>query len=126
MTNETKNGIEILEDGTKVYYKDGYVHRDDDLPAIEYSENCLALPGAKAWLQYGKLHRVGAPAFIQPKEGIINYYENGLLHRNDGPAQEINGYPLNWCYKGKRFDCNSLQEFHKFVDIYERGLLVFL
>lgn len=124
--SDIENGIEILEDGTKVYYKDGYVHRDDDLPAIEYSENSNGLPSAQGWYQFGKLHRIGKPAFVQPDVGIITYYENGLMHRIDGPAQEINGHPLNWAYKGKRFDCNSLQEFHRLVDIYERDLLAFL
>ena len=34
-----KNGLEIDEYGTKYWYKDGKLHRDDG-PAIEYINGC--------------------------------------------------------------------------------------
>jgi hypothetical protein len=50
-----KNGLEIDLWGTKRYFLNDLLHREDG-PAIEWSY------GNKEWYQYGKLHRVDGPA----------------------------------------------------------------
>ena len=90
----------------KVWYKDDKIHRDDGPAVIKES--------ALEWYKMGKLHRIGKPAFIgiskyieekhknkgykilryDGKKYIMNtysYYEDGLLHRLDGPAIVVKG-----------------------------------
>ena len=58
----------------------------------------------------GKLHRVGAPAFMNFIKRKGCYYElveeewrnNGLCHRVGGPAITIKGMVQEWWYKGMR------------------------
>ena len=44
--------------------------------------------GALEWYVDGKLHREDGPAFIHP-DGTREWYQRGMLHRIDGPAIEI-------------------------------------
>lgn len=74
-----KNGKHISDNGNIKWYKDGELHRENDLPAIEGGK------GGKAWYQHGKLHRIGKPA-IQFPDASEEWWINGLLHREDGPA----------------------------------------
>lgn len=71
----------------KRWFLNGLLHRENDLPAIidqrfihnEFSGLCLG------WLINGKYHRSnGKPSYINPREMI--FYNNGLIHRSDGPA----------------------------------------
>jgi hypothetical protein len=69
--------------GTVSYYKNGQLHRDDDLPAVEEAD------GTTKYYKDGKLHRDGDnPAVIKPN-GDTEYYQNGLRHRTDGPAIQL-------------------------------------
>ena len=43
--------------------------------------------GYKAWYQNGKLHRIDGPA-EELMNGYKAWYQNGKLHRLDGPAIE--------------------------------------
>lgn len=66
------------------YSLDGYLHRENDLPAIEYDN------GHKEWIRHGLLHRDDdKPAVIQSC-GTNAWYQNGKLHREDDkPAIEF-------------------------------------
>lgn len=55
------------------------LHRDNDLPAIIYSN------GVCEWYFHGVRHRVGNPARSSPN-GTEEWYFHGVLHREDGPA----------------------------------------
>ncbi len=104
--------IEILSDGTKVWYKNDIIHRDDDLPSIEYAN------GAKCWHQNGQLHRIGKPAMIQD-DGIQYWYKFGKLHREDGPAIEfVDGPPIKFALNDKELDydlCKNTDTFKRIV-----------
>ena len=50
-----KDGLEIYSTGTKKWYKNNQLHREDG-PAIEMSS------GDKYWYVNGKLHRIDGPA----------------------------------------------------------------
>ena len=61
-----KNGCYITEKGNKFYYNNNLLHRDGDLPAMEFGD------GSKQW------------------------YRNGLRHRIDGPAIEYSNGKKRW------------------------------
>jgi len=80
-------------DGETVWYKDGWLHREDGPAAIyKYSEEALAeckeddeldtLP-TEEWIQNGSYHRKDGPA-ITYMDGTVEYRFNG--NREDGPA----------------------------------------
>ena len=64
--------------GTKHWYLDGKLHREDG-PAIEY------VIGHKEWWLNDRLHREDGPA-IKCVNGSEFWYLNGSYHREDGPA----------------------------------------
>lgn len=89
--------------GAQIWYKNGVVHRDADLPAIVQANGTLTyvqdgevhragdLPaivkpnGTKMWFSHGKRHRAGgAPAVVSASR--IEYYVNDTRHRDGGPA----------------------------------------
>jgi hypothetical protein len=78
------------------YYKDGKVHRDNDLPAIEY------IDGTKCWCQNGFLHRDNGPA-IEYSNGDDIWYQHGKLHRLNGPAKEYANGKKKYYLNGKSY-----------------------
>jgi antitoxin component YwqK of YwqJK toxin-antitoxin module len=73
--------IQIDDNGTKWWYKNGILHRDGDLPSVEF------VNGTKWWYKDGKPHREKGPA-VDREDNYRQWYNNGLLHREDGPALE--------------------------------------
>ena len=67
--------------GNQYWYKNGHLHRDNDLPASIYPD------GSQFWYQNGQRHRDNdLPAAIYA-DGTQHWYQNGKLHRdNDLPA----------------------------------------
>ena len=56
--------------------------------------------GDREWYQNGKLHREDGPA-IEWSDGNREWYKNGKLHRLDGPAvEDADGYKV-WYIEGK-------------------------
>ena len=82
-----------FEDGSKRWYKDGKLHRDDG-PAKIY------VSGSKEWYKNGKLHRDNGPAYIS-FSGKKEWYKNGKLHRDDGPSIIFANGTKAWYKKGK-------------------------
>lgn len=56
------------------------IHREDNLPAIEYKDGTLI------WYQNGVKHREGNMPAVVFQDGHKEYWKNGKLHREDGPA----------------------------------------
>ena len=73
-----KNGIITNEFGTKFYYKDDKLHREDG-PAVVHTDGNFSY-----WID-DKKHREDGPAVIY-SNGDIEYRIEGKLHREDGPA----------------------------------------
>ena len=72
------NDLPAIEysNGTKFYYKNGRRHRDNDLPAIEYAS------GHKEYYKNGKLHRDNdLPAIEYAAIGYKEYWVNGFKVR---------------------------------------------
>lgn len=52
--------------------------------------------GVQRWYENGVLHRLDGPAIINPY-GVEIYYQNGVLHRLGGPAYtDRDGYREYW------------------------------
>ncbi len=92
-TNRYAEGMKE-QDGIKVWYKDGRIHRDG-APAIIYPN------GDKVWFKDNRMHRDDGPAgeYIS---GNKVWCVNGQFHRINGPAVE---YPTikEWYLHGKQY-----------------------
>jgi phage terminase Nu1 subunit (DNA packaging protein) len=84
--------VTIDKSGTKRWYIDGKLHREDG-PAIEYAD------GDKYWYFKRKRHREDGPA-IEWANGDRYWYIHGKLHREDGPALERAGGYEAWYING--------------------------
>ena len=102
--------IETDEYGTKLYYANNVLHREDG-PAIEYAN------GNKVWIKNGLTHRQNGPA-VQYTDGTKIWYKNGLFHREDGPAFEKANGDKFWFIKGK----NLTEKQFKIVNQYNNLL----
>jgi hypothetical protein len=114
-----KNGIfvEEDEDGTKKWYKNRKLHRDDG-PAIEWATGdrdwyingeCHREDGpaeefengTRRWFVHGRLHRTDGPA-VEGHDGTYHqWWINGNLHREDGPAVVCELGTKNWYLDGE-------------------------
>lgn len=66
--------------GSKQWWKNGVPHRDGDLPAVIYAN------GRKEWWKHGKRHRDNGPA-LEDSKGKY-WFKEGKRHRDNGPAIE--------------------------------------
>ena len=126
----------------KWYNKKGELHRDDDLPAIEWSD------GTKKWYKNNMIHRVDGPAIIIPpglnelqsptlRFHSINrpaversdetklWYLNNELHREDGPAVEKSNGTKIWYQNDAlhRVDGPALEHSNGYKEWYLNGEL---
>jgi len=74
------------------------------------SECVICDNGNKCWYEDGELHRLDGPA-VENTDGYRVWYKNGERHRLDGPAVEnTDGYKEWWidggklCYAGDVID----------------------
>jgi len=97
-----KNGVRendpvIDERGNKEWFnKEGRPHRDNDLPAVEYSN------GTMAWYKNGLNHRDNGLPAVEYPGGNKLWYVDGKYHRVDGPAVErVDEGNNKWYIEGK-------------------------
>jgi hypothetical protein len=98
--------------GNIVYKLNGKLHRDNDLPAVEWVD------GDKEWYQNGQRHRDNDLPAYERADGSKAWWQNGLRHREDGPAIEwANGRKEYWL-DGKEYTYEAfcLLEFLKGID----------
>ena len=72
--------------------------------------------GDKEWYLNGKLHREGGPA-VECTEGTKYWFLNGKLHREDGPAIEYSNGDKSWylngmCYTEREYN-QKIKELNK-------------
>jgi hypothetical protein len=76
--------VTIDVNGTQRWYnKDNEHHREDDKPAIVYTD------GTQIWMRNSKLHRDNGPAAIYA-DGTQLWCKNDELHRDNGKPAVIN------------------------------------
>ena len=80
-------------DGSQRFYKNGRVHRDNDLPAEIITNE------GRIWSQNGLIHRDVGPAIIYADRSQ-HWYQNGLKHRDDGPAEIDTDGKETWYQNG--------------------------
>lgn len=95
---DDKPAVLFLNNGTRHWYKDGLLHRDFDLPAIQE-------PNVKeCWYKDGLLHRdhdLPAIRRFDGKSCAQLWYQNGICHReNDKPAIIEDDGSQYWYYNG--------------------------
>lgn len=103
--NKVKTGRYIDYYGDVEWFKEGELHRDNDLPAVECSN------GDKSWFKNGVPHRENKAAIICA-DGTTFWYLNGLKHREDGPALEYATGHKYWYLNDIQY---TKEEFDKFL-----------
>jgi hypothetical protein len=95
------NPAAIYKRGTRIWYKNGEIHRDAG-PAVVYSD------GKQEWYKNGKLHRDDGPAIQFPDtDDIVTrrrneiWYKDGKLHNLKGPAEKWQDGTERWHIEGK-------------------------
>jgi len=93
-----EGGLPAIEwvSGDKYWYENGHIHREGGLPAIKCGEG-------NKWYERGVLHREGGLPAIEWGEGNKWWYVNGKLHREGGlPAVELSDGTKEWWIRGTR------------------------
>jgi len=93
-----------VDDNNAIWRLDGKLHREGDLPAIEY-EN-----GDNIWYVNGKLHRENDKPAIESTNGYKQWYVNGKHHRTNGAAIEWSDGSKEWYLEGVNY---SEEEFNE-------------
>jgi len=102
-----KSICKIYSDGTKNWFRDGKLHREDG-PAIECTD------GEKRWYRDDKVHREDGPA-VELTSGDKYWCRNDKVHREDGPAVELANGTKYWYYRGMEINCSNQQQFKKIL-----------
>ena len=95
--------FELDSEGTKRWYKNKELHREDG-PAVIFSN------GKKVWLKNGKRHREDGPA-VEEADGTKFWYLDGKRHREDGPAAEYGDGKEDYYLFGISVDPNDFKSF---------------
>jgi hypothetical protein len=105
-SDELANKVELSNAIKMVITKDGVIDSPEDEPSVIYFDKKSRQIFAALWIKEGKLHRDGAPAGVcerstetgcppDTKYTVLAYYQNDLLHNENGPAiilDELNKY----------------------------------
>ena len=84
---------------------------------------CKEYPnGDKQWFLNGKLHREDGPA-VERANGTKEWWLNGKLHREDGPAIEYSSGTKEWFLNGKA--TTALEVFKQANDEQRKHMLCF-
>jgi hypothetical protein len=107
----------------KIWYRLGEIHRDDDLPAKEYTN------GKKIWCQHGQIHRGGNMPAITGDDGYKGWWQYNKKHRDDDlPAEEYADGTKKWFHQGLMWradnkPCKTLSDGSKFWYIFHDDVL---
>jgi len=93
-TKEEQEGPIEDDYGSKFWYKNGKLHREDG-PAVE------GISGSKYWYKNGQLHREDGPA-VEYTDGSKLWWLHGQRHREDGPAVEYYDGTKEWWLYGRK------------------------
>jgi hypothetical protein len=100
------------------WYVNGGLHRENDLPAIEY------VNGDKEWYKNGFLHRSSdLPAVIHGKRER-RWYMHNQPHRLGGlPAIIFSGGTEHWHIYGKQYTYEQVINYYKILTIFGKYCL---
>jgi len=89
-------GLAIIDvAGVHLWYKEGRIHRDRDLPAIIHAD------GTQEWYKDGNIHRDGDQPAVIFANGRRDWFKEGTRHRDGNQPAVIysNGYQ-QWVQNG--------------------------
>lgn len=93
--------------GDKEWYQNGNLHRDGDLPAVE-NASC-----SKEWYQNGKCHRDSDQPAVEYEDGSKEWYQNGEHHRDgDQPAIEYASGRKSWYKYDKKYTHKQIVNYY--------------
>lgn len=90
-TDKSINGL-VIKDEFEIWYKNGLIHRDNDLPAVIDNEYKINI-----WCKNGLVDRKNGYAICssdEPDEYNV-WMEGGVIVRNNGPAITFNGEEID-------------------------------
>jgi hypothetical protein len=97
--NNSKYECKVYDD-RKEWWVNGRLHREADLPAVEF------IKGMKLWFVNSKLHRENDLPAVVYANGTKEWWMNGLIHRDaDRPAIEHANGVKEWWVNGKFYQC---------------------
>lgn len=108
-----------MELGTKKEMNGGVIHYVDSQnrlhnpigPAVIWPD-FEGEPGQREWWIHGKRHRSGGKPAVQNYIGqYYAYYEDGLLHREGGPAEVSGSGYMVFYMRGKKHNPNGAASF---------------
>ena len=104
-----ENDLPAIEyyNGDKEWWLNGLRHRENGLPAVKYNN------GSKEWRLNGRLHRENDKPAVEWFNGDKGWYLNGQLHREKGPAIEYNDGIKRWYWYGEEIEVKSQEEFEE-------------
>ena len=104
IVKEEDNILETINSAeNQLWYKNGKLHRDNDLPAENWKN------GSQKWYKNGKQHRDNDMPAVISKDGNQYWYKNGKFHRdNDLPAVIYSNGRKEWHQNGKLHRDNDL------------------
>ena len=91
-------------DKSTVWYKDGKVHRDDDLPAY------VASNGDEVWYKDGEVHREHDLPAVKYRDGELQWLKRGKRHRLGGPAVVMTDGEKYWFVDGRKVMLDGKQK----------------
>jgi hypothetical protein len=114
------NDLPAIEwvNGIKEWWINGMRHRDNDLPAIEWKN------GDKVWYVNGKLHRENDLPAIEETNGNKEWLINGRLHRLGGlPAIEFADGRKSWWINYNQYTFEQVINYYKILKKFGRYCL---
>jgi hypothetical protein len=84
------NTVKSMADGTGIWYIDGVIERDCDLPAI------IRPDGTREWCVENKNHRCDDKPAIERADGTREWYWDGQKHRDGDKPAVIRGENCEW------------------------------
>jgi hypothetical protein len=105
--------------GNKTWYNEnGELHRDNDLPAVEF------INGDTEWYANGKLHRLNNLPAIENVNGDKLWNENGKCHHLGGlPAIEYANGRKEWYIYGHNYSYKQVINSYKILKRFGRYCL---
>ncbi len=105
----------VFKDRIVYHNEEGKIHRDDDLPAVEWND------GGREWCINGKHHREGGLPAIEYDNGTKIWYIKGECHREDGPSVEWSDGVKEWWLGNIKYNEDQYQ--HELVKIKLKRLI---
>jgi len=104
IVKEEDNILETINSAeNQLWYKNGRLHRDNDLPAENWKN------GVQKWYKNGKQHRDNDMPAVISKDGNQYWFKNDKQHRdNDLPAVIYSNGRKEWHQNGKLHRDNDL------------------